>query len=334
MIDTVSRAAPAPHDARKPSVSVVICTYSGGRFEDLRQAVDSVAQQTYPALETIVVVDHDAAVLKCVRAEFPGVVATANTGARGLSDARNTGLSLARGEIVAFLDDDATAARDWLELIAPVYADERVLGVGGSIDAAWQHRPRWFPSEFEWVVGCTYRGMPVVRAHVRNIVGANMSFRRSVFDRVGVFRTGIGRIGTKPIGCEETEFCIRAARVYPHGTIVYEPLARVRHRVPSTRSRWRYFLARCYAEGLSKAQVAEAAGAGRALATERAYVSRTLPLGFLSGLAAAATLRDTAGALRSAAIAAGLLTTIAGFCVGQFKRALAPSRPLSEEAPA
>lgn len=334
MIETISHAALPPRIAHEPSVSVVICTYSGARFEDLRQAVDSVAQQTYPALETIVVVDHDAALLERVRAEFPGVVAIENTGAQGLSDARNTGLSLARGEIVAFLDDDAAAARDWLELIAPVYADQRVLGVGGSIDAAWQRRPRWFPSEFEWVVGCTYRGMPVSRARVRNIVGANMSFRRAVFDQAGAFRTGIGRVGTKPIGCEETEFCIRAARRYPYGTIVYEPLARVSHRVPSTRSRWRYFLARCYAEGLSKAQVAEAAGAGRALATERAYVSRTLPLGFLGGLAAAATLRDAAGALRSAAIAAGLLTTTAGFCVGQLKRALAPTRLLGKGAPA
>lgn len=326
-----SRVAAPRWAACGPSVSVVICTYTGGRFDDLRRAVDSVAGQTRAPLETLVVVDHAPEVLARIRDELPGPIAVESRGVRGLSAARNTGLGLARGDVVAFLDDDAIAAPDWLERIAEIYADERVLGVGGSIVPLWQRRPRWFPPEFEWVVGCTYRGMPTSRTEVRNVIGANMSFRRDVLDEVGGFRIGIGRVGTKPIGCEETEFCIRARGIRPDGAIVYEPLARVQHRVPDLRASCRYFLGRCYAEGLSKAQVAAAAGVGRALATERTYVARTLPHGFLAALAAAATLRDPAGLLRAGAIAAGLLATIAGFCSGHAKRALAPPSLSAEE---
>jgi glucosyl-dolichyl phosphate glucuronosyltransferase len=305
---------------RISTISVVICTYTPARRDDLRAAVQSVAEQSYPALETIVVVDHDPTFLSQVRNELPHVVAVPNRTTRGLSGARNSGLAVARGDVVAFLDDDAIAAPDWLRLLASEYSDERVFGVGGSILAAWEKHPSWFPSEFEWVVGCTYLGMPRSRAQVRNLIGANMSFRRELLWELGGFVGGIGRVGTRPMGCEETEFCIRAHRARPSGLLIYQPLARVSHRVPRLRARPRYFLSRCYAEGLSKARVVGAAGAERGLATERTYTARTLPRGLCTGLVGAATLRDPAGLVRATAIALGLLTTIIGFCVGLLAR--------------
>jgi glycosyltransferase involved in cell wall biosynthesis len=305
---------------RTPTISVVICTYTPARWNDLRAAVKSVAEQSHPALETIVVVDHDPTFLSEVRNNLPNVVAVPNRMARGLSGARNSGLAVARGDVVAFLDDDATAVPDWLRLLAAEYADERVFGVGGSIVAAWEKHPSWFPSEFEWVVGCTYLGMPRSRAHVRNLIGANMSFRKELLAELGGFIGGIGRVGTRPMGCEETELCIRAHRARPSGLLIYQPLAQVRHHVPRLRARPRYFLSRCYAEGLSKAQVVGAAGTRRGLTTERTYTARTLPRGLYAGLVGAATLRDPAGLIRAAAIGVGLLTTIVGFCVGLLAR--------------
>jgi cellulose synthase/poly-beta-1,6-N-acetylglucosamine synthase-like glycosyltransferase len=149
------------------------------------------------------------------------------------------------GEVVAFLDDDATTAVDWLEQLTLPYVDERVIGVSGSVEPVWPNaRPSVFPPEFDWVVGCTYRGLPTVRGPVRNMIGANMSLRRDVIDDVGGFRASIGRIGTRPLGCEETELCIRARQRRPDAVILYEPRARVRPRVGPEWIGWRHFCAR------------------------------------------------------------------------------------------
>jgi GT2 family glycosyltransferase len=304
-------------------VSVVICSYAEERWRDLVRAVRSVEAQTRPPDEVIVCVDHNDAMLERVRAELPGAIAVANSEARGLSGARNGGVAAARGEVVAFLDDDAWAAPDWLERLLAPYADERVIGVGGSIEPSWADgRPSGFPEEFQWVVGCSYAGLPSRAAPVRNLIGANMSMRRSVFEKVGGFSSGIGRIGLMPVGCEETELCIRARQQMPGAEFVFEPRARVSHTVPSTRATWGYFRSRCFAEGISKAQVAAIAGPGDGLASERAYVLRALPGGFLRGLRD--VLRgDMSGALRSIGILSGLVLTTAGYIVGTARGARA-----------
>jgi glycosyltransferase involved in cell wall biosynthesis len=309
------RGAPAP----APSISVVICTWTGARWGELLEAVESVARQSHPPLETIVVVDHSPELLERARVELPNVVVTPNLETRGLSGARNSGLGLAQGDVVAFLDDDAVAAPDWLRLLVAEYEDESVLGAGGSIEPVWEQRPGWFPAEFGWVVGCTYRGLPSERAAVRNLIGASMSFRRELFTELGGFRHGIGRVGTRPVGCEETEFCLRAGQARPGGRFVYQPLAVVHHRVPARRARWRYFLARCYGEGLSKALIVRAAGFRRGLAAERSYTARALTSGFCSALLGTLTLRDRSGLLRAAAIAAGLAAAAVGFCSGRLR---------------
>jgi glucosyl-dolichyl phosphate glucuronosyltransferase len=313
------RAATRGKPAPAPTVSVVICTWTGARWHELLEAVESVGRQSHRPLETIVVVDHDPALLAWARAELPSVVVTPNLEARGLSGARNSGLGLAQGDVVAFLDDDAAAAPDWLALLVREYEDEQVLGVGGSIEPVWEARPGWFPAEFGWVVGCTYRGLPRERADVRNLIGASMSFRRELFSEFGGFRNGIGRVGTNPVGCEETEFCLRVSRARPGGRFVYQPLALVHHRVPARRARWRYFLARCYGEGVSKALVVRAAGFRDGLAAERSYAASALTSGFCSALLAALTLRDRSGFLRAAAIVAGLAAASAGFCRGRLR---------------
>jgi glycosyltransferase involved in cell wall biosynthesis len=303
-------------------VSVVICTWTGARWQELCEAVGSVAGQSQPPLETIVVVDHDPALLDRAQAELQGVVVVPNTEARGLSGARNSGLAVARGDVVAFLDDDAVAAPDWLRLLAGEFEDESVLGVGGAIEPVWEKQPHWFPAEFGWVVGCTYRGLPGERAAVRNLIGASMSFRRELFSELGGFRNGIGRLGTRPVGCEETDFCLRVERARPDGRFIYQPLALVHHRVPAHRARWRYFLARCYGEGLSKALIVGGAGFRRGLAAERTYTARVLTSGFCSALLAALTFRDRSGFLRATAIAAGLTAAAAGFCSGHLRRSV------------
>ncbi len=89
---------------------------------------------------------------------------------------------------------------------------------------------------------------------------------------------------SRPLGCEETEFCIRLTQRMPGAVLLFEPSAGIGHRVPAARETFRYFRARCYAEGLSKALVTRSVGSGDGLASERSYAFRTLPLGALKGL--------------------------------------------------
>ena len=295
-------------------VSVVICAYTEERWEELVMAVGSVQHQTALPREIIVVIDHNPDLLERTRAHIPGVVTVSNREARGLSGARNTGVAAAQGSIIAFMDEDAAAAPDWLEHLSAGYDDAHVLGVGGAIEPLWlSGRPKWFPKEFDWVVGCTYRGMPQTTAPVRNLLGANMSFRRSVFESIDGFRSDIGRVGTLPFGDEETELSIRTKQRWPLSKLEYEPRARVRHRVPAGRARWSYFRARCYAEGLSKARISRFVGTRDALASERAYTFRTLPQGFMRGLGDALFRGDLTGLARAGAILAGLAITTAGY---------------------
>src|SRR5919201_4775352 len=163
------------------SVSVIICAYTERRWSDLVAALDSVRSQRRPATEIIVVVDHNPKLLERLREQFSDLTLVANPGEPGLAAARNAGVATATASIAAFLDDDAVADPCWLERLVAGYADPNVIAVGGSIDPLWEGgRPRSFPPEFDWVVGCTYRGMPEAAGTVRNLIGANMSFRREV----------------------------------------------------------------------------------------------------------------------------------------------------------
>ena len=315
-------------------VSVVICAYTLDRWADLQRAVASVLDQQPPVREVLVVVDHNAELLERASRLWPGeppatderlrppVVVLPSDGARGLSGARNTGVQASCSEIVAFLDDDAEADAGWIEGLLAPYADPQVAASGGTVVAApVGPRPKWWPVEFDWVVGCSYLGLPTSPAPIRNPIGASMSVRRSVVVELGGFPEGIGRVGCRPVGCEETDLFIRLSQRWPDARILYEPAARVRHTVPAARFSWRYFRSRCFAEGLSKASVAGRVGSDRALASERSYVLKVLPAG-LARAAAGACRREEGAAGRALAIGAGLTLTTAGYVWGQVAAAL------------
>ena len=292
------------------TISVIIAAHSDERWDDLVEAVNSIREQTRPVFETIVVVDRNPALLERARS-LSGVKCVENGVTPGLGGARNSGVQAANGSVVAFLDDDAVASKGWLEALARAYEAPEVLGAGGSIEPVWiAGKPRWFPDEFAWVVGCTYRGMPESNGSVRNLIGCNMSYRRNVVAELGGFRLGYG--------CDETDFCIRVRRRWPHGRLVFVPAATVFHRVPPQRARWKHFRTRCYFEGGSKAVVTWLVGSGDGLASERSYTIRTLPRGVARGLAE--TVRgDIGGLTRAGAIVAGLGITAAGYLVGKLR---------------
>ena len=297
-------------------VSVIICTYTEERWCDLVAAVESIQQQSTPPREIIVVVDHNTRLLERVRVCIPDVIVIENSEPQGLSGARNSGIAIARGALIAFLDDDATAEPDWLMQLSHCCEDPQVLGAGGVVEPQWlSERPAWFPEAFYWVIGCTYQDLPEAPTVVRNPYGGCTCMRREVFEVIGCFRNGIGRAGTHPMGCEETELCIRAKQHWPQKVFLCHPRARIHHRIPSSRVSWGYFRSRCYAEGLSKAAVTRYVGVKDGLASERAYTLLTLPKGVARGLMDGLFRLDLAGFLRAGAIIAGLMTTTIGYLV-------------------
>ncbi|HEU0317998.1 MAG TPA: glycosyltransferase, partial [Solirubrobacteraceae bacterium] len=281
----------APGGAAAPTapVSVIVCGYTLERWDALIAGVRSLGVQTVRPREVVFVVDHNPELLARARErlppELPEVRVVASRGRPGLSGARNTGVAVSHGEIVAFLDDDAVAEPEWIECLVAPYREPTVMATGGLCVPDWEAgRPWWFPEEFDWVVGCSNPGLPEQTAEVRNPTGAAMSIRRSALVRVGAFREDVGRVGVTPLGCEETELAIRIRQRITGALILHVPSAIVRHTVPASRGRVRYFLRRCYAEGLSKAEVVRSVGGGDGLGTERTYVSSVLRSGILAGL--------------------------------------------------
>ena len=153
------------------------------------------------------------------RGAAPACGSSPTSGPGGLSGARNTGVAAARGEVVAFLDDDAVAAPDWLEHLLRPYDDPRRRrrrgprgrGVGGRqaglvppgvqlgrrvlLRRAAHRQPPW----------CATRS------------GRTCPSAAPRCWRVGGFSADVGRVGARPLGCEETELSIRRGSSRPDG---------------------------------------------------------------------------------------------------------------------
>jgi len=258
-------------------VSVIICVYTEERLADIREAVSSVFNQSLAPSEVIVSVDHNASLADRLMKELPSQVKIVrNTGIQGLSETRNVGIRASSGDIIAFLDDDAVADKDWLLHLTLPFENKNVVAVGGKAIPLWMNgsRPAWFPEELDWIIGCTYKGLPVRGNEIRNVPGCNMAFRKSVFNDVGFFRNDMGGINETPRGGEEAELCLRVTQSVPGGQVYYQPAAQIQHRVPSRRLTLKYLWQRAYNEGFYKTKVQRLSrGSSRSsLSTENSYL--------------------------------------------------------------
>ena len=251
-------------NSQKLKASVIICAYTMERFDDVREAVGSVMAQTLKPHEVIVAIDHNQELLEKLEAELPqGVKAVLNEGAHGLSETRNVGIRVSSGEIIAFIDDDVVTQENWLEQMVGPFTDASTMAVGGDSVPIWPggKKPLWFPDEFDFIIGCTGHKKMVMNSNgeARNVTGSNMAFRAETFRRVGFWNTSLGAINGNSRGGEEADICMRIRESLPGSRIVFEPRAKVFHKISRRRATPGYNFDYCVREGLAKAKMAKTA---------------------------------------------------------------------------
>jgi len=239
--------------ARDMLISIVICTHRSERYEDFVEAIDSLLSQSYNNLEIIVVVDGNKELYDKIQKSGIDVdKIRLNEKNLGLSESRNKGIKEAKGDVIAFFDDDAVADEDWLKELARMYREYDAIAAGGRLMPKWiTKKPKLLPEEYYWLVGATHRGFPEEVTEVRNTFGSNLSFKAEVLKALGGFRGEMGVKGKGLLQGEETELCERMREKFGKG-VVYNPDAIVYHKVFPERLRLRFLLRRAFWQGYSK----------------------------------------------------------------------------------
>ncbi len=226
--------------------SIIVCTYN--RAESLRATLSSLrAQRAEAGLQWEVIVvdnnsrDHTPAVVEDSERGWPGLRYEFE-GQQGLSHARNHGIACAKGEIILFTDDDVLPEPGWLQTTLSGMAKHGADACGGYIAPIWETPPpAWLTERFYGFLAVrTERtdDYPILTPSQAPF-GANMAFRRSVFDRVGLFDTSRGRKGNVLASGEDGEMF---ERILGAGLkAVFLGQSRVHHKVESFRLTKRYF---------------------------------------------------------------------------------------------
>ena len=259
-------------------VSIIVCTHSLDNFQNLIDAIESLLNQTYKELEIVIVVDGNqelyTKILEVYNA-YRNIKIMVTGESLGAFGAGNVGVKAAQGNIIAFLDDDAVADREWIENLVDIYDRSDAISVGGKILPIWQKKkPDYFPEELGWLVGITHEGFAEEKVYeIRNTFGPNMSFRKEVFEKIGLLneKLGFGKAGTTYMQGAESEFALRMKTKLGKG-VIYNPNAIVYHRIPLSKTRPGVLLRRAFYQGYSKALMKRRSPSPETLATEESYL--------------------------------------------------------------
>ncbi|MBD2872148.1 glycosyltransferase [Paenibacillus arenilitoris] len=240
--------------------TVAICTHN--RAEDVREALLSLLQQSFTDAYEVIVVDNRSTdntrqVVQEVNQMTSIPIIYVYEERLGLSVARNRAIREAKGDYILFLDDDAAACKNWIEGIVSVFeSDPRIGCVGGKIDPAWEGaEPTWLLPENRTLYTILDYSQEIVEMKKPAIpFGANVAFRKSVFDTLRPFREDLGRVGSNLLSSEEAELIDRIRSRY---TVYYTPHAWVRHKIPRSRVSRKWLLRRIYWQGVSSAVSSE-----------------------------------------------------------------------------
>jgi glycosyltransferase involved in cell wall biosynthesis len=236
-------------------ISAIICTFK--RPDYLRHALRSLCEQSLPCEQyEIIVVDN------AVQEEARQVVKEFEGGRVnlryvpenkvGLSRARNTGLNVAAGRYVAYIDDDARADKHWLEALLTAFENTSPAAIGGRVWLDWHgEKPSWVPERHLPLFTYVDHGDDAhALATDEYLVGANIAFEKDALCAVGGFDPNLGRQGEVLLSGEEA--AIVAQLQESKRVVYYEPAAVVWHSVDQSRRRPTWLLRRLFWDGASQ----------------------------------------------------------------------------------
>jgi glycosyltransferase involved in cell wall biosynthesis len=222
-------------------ISAVICSYNRARF--IIKAVESIfAQDVDKAMYEVIVVDNNSTdntleVLQQFKTEHPDYNFRFYTETnQGVAHTRTRCAKEAKGELIAYLDDDSMAQPGWLSTTIRFFDEHpEVYSTGGKITPYFLTGiPNWYSKYFFGLVGNFDQGPKEKQlTGARYPCGANMAFRKKVFDEIGYFNTDLGRKGTGLLANEEKDIYLR---ILAHGKkVFYLPQVEVLHAVESNK---------------------------------------------------------------------------------------------------
>ncbi len=244
-------------------ISIVVCTYN--RAALLRGMLRSFfAQSDLDAIdyELIVVDNNSTDETAAVAAEFAQGRALRIVGEKeqGLSHARNRGIREARGEYVAFLDDDVEVDDGWLKALSRCIEEETPDAAGGMIHLIFDaEAPDWFGPKFRETMGQLNLGSE--RREVgqeERLNGGNLAIRVETLKRYEGFSGALGRAGGNLLAGEETALLRRIQD--GGGRLVYDPAFSVGHIIGADRMQWDYMKRMAEGLGRSEARARRAGG--------------------------------------------------------------------------
>ena len=219
-------------------LSVIICTHN--RYATLEDAIDSVeVQDCSPEVFELIIIDNSTD--KYAQKDFASSL-DINCNHRyltevvpGLSRARNIGVKIARGRIVAFMDDDARASSSWISRIIEDFNDPEIGIAGGPVRPIWpSSRPVWLHPWLEGYLTILDRGDKKRRLnHDEWLAGTNVAFRRELLEKTGMFDESLGRVGALLLSNEEINVSNKIKELGFHS--LYDPGVEVYHHVHKER---------------------------------------------------------------------------------------------------
>ena len=257
-----------------PYVSVSISEYDPSEIDRLKNCIKSILEQDYSQFEVILISESEE-VSEEIRNNYSedsnvSVVDLENEEG-GLSAARNTAIQYASGDVIAYIDSDARAKDGWLKNIGETYRDKNVLAVGGHSTPNWKSkRPAYLPDEFLWMVGSTYKGHPEHGSIMRNGIGCNMTFNRTVLEQIK-FSENLGKNHGYNLQGEEPELGVKMQEQFNTG-VYYNSDADISHDVDKVQTRVKWLSKRAYLQGVSKS-IIEHKSESSSLNTDKSFLN-------------------------------------------------------------